>query len=143
MKIHMGLNVTNLEQSIQFYRKVFGVEPVKVKADYAKFLLDHPGVNVTLNLKNKVTGNQVGHFGFQVSSMDELSVQRERIRNEGLEIEDEMDTNCCYANQDKFWITDPDGNEWEFFYTRQDIESHGKNESSCCTPSAVSVSCCS
>lgn len=144
MKIHMGLNVTDLEESIQFYQKVFGIEPVKVKKDYAKFLLDAPEVNFTLNLKNEVKGNQVGHFGFQVSTDDELKAQRTRILTEGLSIENEMDTDCCYANQDKFWITDPDGNEWEFFYTKENIEVHGTKNSSCCvTTTTEEASCCS
>lgn len=142
MKIHLGLNVTDLEKSISFYQKVFGVEPVKVKTDYAKFLLDHPEVNFTLNVKNEVNGNQVGHFGFQVSSLEELTEQRNRIRHEELFLKDELDTNCCYANQDKFWITDPDGNEWEFFYTKKDIEEHGMNNSTCCTTTTMSSSCC-
>lgn len=143
MKIHMGLNVTNLKESISFYQKVFGVQPVKVKTDYAKFLLDAPEVNFTLNLKDEVKGNQVGHFGFQVQSMEELTQQRNRIQQEGLLLEDELDTNCCYANQDKFWITDPDGNEWEFFYTKENIEVHGANNSTCCTTTTNTTSCCS
>ncbi|MEB3103534.1 ArsI/CadI family heavy metal resistance metalloenzyme [Ferviditalea candida] len=121
---------------------IFGVEPVKVKTDYAKFLLDNPEVNFTLNLKNEVKGNQVGHFGFQVSSMEELTEQRNRILQEELPIRDELDTDCCYANQDKFWITDPDGNEWEFFYTKKDIEQHGMNHLACCTTTTMSSACC-
>lgn len=145
MNIHMGLNVTHLDKSILFYQKVFGVEPVKVKTDYAKFLLDAPQVNFTLNVKDEVTGDQVNHFGFQVPSMEELTQQRDRIETEGLLIEDELDTNCCYANQDKFWITDPDGNEWEFFYTKQDIAERGDHDSTCCTTETndSSSSCCS
>ncbi|MCM3113824.1 VOC family protein [Neobacillus sp. MER 74] len=132
---HVGLNVTNLEKSIGFYSKVFGVDPVKVKPDYAKFLLETPGLNFTLNLQDNVSGNQVGHFGIQVESTDEVIAHKNRLEANGIHTQyEEINTTCCYALQDKFWVLDPDGNEWEFFYTKADIEVNSENESSCCTP---------
>ena len=122
MKMHVGINVTDLEKSIEFYAKVFNIEPVKVKADYAKFLLNDPGLNFTLNLKDAVSGNQVGHFGFQVENQVKVFQHKERLETLGFFARGEMDVNCCYATQDKFWVTDPDGNEWEFFYTKGDVE---------------------
>ncbi|MBM7651761.1 ArsI/CadI family heavy metal resistance metalloenzyme [Neobacillus cucumis] len=130
-KMHVGVNVTNLEKSIEFYTKVFNTEPVKIKTDYAKFLLDDPGLNFTLNLKDKVSGNQVGHFGFQVGNRDEVFQHKGRLEKLGFFAREEMDVTCCYATQDKFWVTDPDGNEWEFFYTKSDVETM-TTESSCC-----------
>ncbi|WP_219375414.1 ArsI/CadI family heavy metal resistance metalloenzyme [Bacillus mycoides] len=130
--VHVGINVTNLEKSIKFYEKTFGVKPVKVKNDYAKFLLDIPGLNFTLNLKDEVSGNRVNHFGFQVENEEEIKVHRERLEKEGFFARDEMNTTCCYAVQDKFWITDPDGNEWEFFYTKADSDVHKTEPTSCC-----------
>jgi len=119
---HIGLNVTNLERSIHFYSKLFGTTPVKVKPDYAMFLLESPGLNFTLNLQDKISGNQVGHFGFQVESTDEVEAHKIRMTETGILSQlDERDTTCCYARQDKFWIHDPDGNEWEFFYTKEDV----------------------
>ena len=143
---HVGLNVTNLEKSIEFYSKVFGVEPVKVKPDYAKFLLQTPGLNFTLNLRDEVTGNQVGHFGIQVESTDEVSAHKNRLEANGIHTQyEEINTTCCYALQDKFWVLDPDGNEWEFFYTKADVEVNSKNDSSCCTPEpkVKKAECCS
>ncbi|MCM3541097.1 ArsI/CadI family heavy metal resistance metalloenzyme [Priestia endophytica] len=122
--VHVGINVTNLKSSIDFYQKVFGTEPVKVKDDYAKFLLDEPGLNFTLNVRDKVEGNQVNHFGFQVDTQKEIEAHKTRLEKEGFFAREEMDTTCCYAVQDKFWVTDPDGNEWEFFYTKSDSEVH-------------------
>ncbi|WP_270180827.1 ArsI/CadI family heavy metal resistance metalloenzyme [Alkalihalobacillus sp. CinArs1] len=133
MRTHIGLNVTDLKASIEFYTKVFNSEPVKVKDDYAKFLPEEPSVNFTLNLKNEVTGNQVGHFGLQVESHDDVMRHKERLEKLGFFAREEMNTNCCYALQDKFWVTDPDGNEWEYFYTKQDSEE---------TEKAISSSCC-
>lgn len=142
--VHVGINVTNLEKSINFYQKVFGVEPVKVKTDYAKFLLENPGLNFTLNVQDAVSGNQVNHFGFQVLSADEILTHKERLEKEGFFARDEMDTTCCYAVQDKFWVTDPDGNEWEFFYTKSDSDVHKIESTSCCTDSKTEATnpCC-
>lgn len=140
---HVGIHVTNLESSIAFYQKLFGEKPVKVKADYAKFLLETPGLNFTLNLRDTVGGNQVSHFGFQVESAEEITIHKERLGKEGFLTRDEMDTTCCYALQDKFWVTDPDGNEWEFFYTKADRDV--RNNDSCCVDSKAEVrnaSCC-
>jgi len=133
---HIGLNVSNLEKSIEFYRKLFGAEPVKVKPDYAKFLLETPGLNFTLNLRDEVGGNQVGHFGIQVESTEEVVAHKKRLEENGILSQyDEMNTTCCYALQDKFWIHDPDGNEWEFFFTKADADVNAENdESVCCVP---------
>ncbi|KNH24028.1 hypothetical protein ACS78_07080 [Priestia megaterium] len=141
--VHVGINVTNLEASIKFYQKVFGVQPVKTKIDYAKFLLDEPGLNFTLNVRDEVKGNQVNHFGFQVETHEEIHSHKSRLEKEGFFAREEMDTTCCYAVQDKFWVTDPDGNEWEFFYTKSDSKIHttedsvGVNEKS-----SANNSCC-
>lgn len=131
MRMHVGVNVTDLEMSIKFYSLVFNSEPVKIKPDYAKFLLDDPALNFTLNLQDKVSGNQVGHFGFQVKNREEVFLHKDRLEKLGFFAREEMDVNCCYATQDKFWVTDPDGNEWEFFYTKGDVDMVVK--SSCCT----------
>ncbi|KLA27130.1 ArsI/CadI family heavy metal resistance metalloenzyme [Bacillus cereus] len=135
--VHVGINVTDLEKSIEFYEKVFGMSPVKVKVDYAKFLLETPGLNFTLNVRDEVKGNQVNHFGFQVDTAEEIMLHKERLEKEGFFARDEMDTTCCYAVQDKFWVTDPDGNEWEFFYTKAQSDVHKIEELSCCTTSNV------
>ncbi|TDQ36247.1 lactoylglutathione lyase [Aureibacillus halotolerans] len=130
MNIHVGLNVTDLEGSITFYTKLFGAEPAKVKSDYAKFLLENPGLNFTLRPVSAVEGNHVNHFGFQLSSTEELQNHKERLEKQGFFSRDEKDTTCCYAKQDKFWITDPDGHEWEFFFTKEDSEVDTIN--TCC-----------
>jgi catechol 2,3-dioxygenase-like lactoylglutathione lyase family enzyme len=146
MKMHVGINVTNLNRSIEFYTKVFNREPVKVKSDYAKFLLDDPDLNFTLNLKDEVSGNQVGHFGFQVETLEEVLRHKNRLEKLGFFAREEMDITCCYAAQDKFWVTDPDGNEWEFFYTKGDVEAL-VTTASCCNTQTTELqiknnSCC-
>jgi catechol 2,3-dioxygenase-like lactoylglutathione lyase family enzyme len=134
MYTHIGINVTNLEASIDFYTKLFGVEPVKVKPDYAKFLLENPRLNFTLNLREKVSGNQVSHFGFQVKDTNEVMSQRDRLHGLGFTTRDQMNVTCCYSVQDKFWVHDPDGNAWEFFVPKEDAQVHsGPTQSSCCS----------
>ncbi|MEH7332428.1 ArsI/CadI family heavy metal resistance metalloenzyme [Neobacillus drentensis] len=147
MKMHVGINVTNLSKSIEFYSKVFHSEPVKVKPDYAKFLLDDPALNFTLNVKDEVSGNQVGHFGFQVENHEEVLQHKDRLEKLGFFAREEMEVNCCYATQDKFWVTDPDGNEWEFFYTKGDVETMVSEKTCCSTTPSSNVeiknsSCC-
>ncbi|SFC95285.1 Catechol 2,3-dioxygenase [Bacillus sp. OV322] len=136
MNMHVGINVTNLAKSIEFYQKVFNEKPVKLKEDYAKFLLNDPGLNFTLNLKDSVSGNQVGHFGFQVEDANEVLHHKTRLEKEGFFTREEMDVTCCYATQDKFWVTDPDGNEWEFFFTKGDADNVDTADKSCCTEKA-------
>lgn len=134
MYTHIGINVTNLEASIDFYTKLFGAEPVKVKSDYAKFLLEDPGLNFTLNLCDTVSGNQVSHFGLQAKDTDEVIAQRNRLHGLGFTTRDQMNVTCCYSVQDKFWVHDPDGNEWEFFVPKEDATVHsGPTQSACCS----------
>lgn len=130
--VHVGINVTNLEKSIEFYEKVFGTKPVKVKTDYAKFLIEEPGLNFTLNVRDEVKGNQINHFGFQVQSAEEVIFHKKRLEKKGFFTREEMNTTCCYALQDKFWVTDPDGNEWEFFYTKEDYDTKQEEANTCC-----------
>lgn len=132
-RIHIGLNVTDLTNSIDFYTKIFDGPPVKDKVDYAKFLPNDVALNFTLNLRDQVNGNQIGHFGIQVDSLEEVFAHKDRLEKLGFFAREEMNTTCCYALQDKFWVTDPDGNEWEFFFTKQDSEEVTESEECCPT----------
>lgn len=131
-KIHISLNVRDIEKSVGFYRNAFGEEPVKQFPDYAKF--DLQNLNLTLNgVRNDVGGNAVSHFGLQVGSSDEVKSIRENWIDRGLPVKDELGVDCCYARQDKSWITDPDGNEWEVFTVLEDLEPKAaKQPATCC-----------
>ncbi|HKO99703.1 MAG TPA: ArsI/CadI family heavy metal resistance metalloenzyme [Pyrinomonadaceae bacterium] len=120
LKAHLALNVKNVEQSIEFYKKMFGIEPSKVRTGYAKFDVQNPPLNLTLN---QVAFNERGalsHLGIQLSSTADVLAMRKKWENAGLVTRDEMQTNCCYATQDKTWVHDPDGNEWEAFVVLKD-----------------------
>ncbi len=120
LKAHLALNVQNVERSIEFYKKLFGIEPSKVRTGYAKFDVQNPPLNFTLNEHNFGERGALSHLGIQVSSTDDVLATREKWIESGLLTRDEMQTSCCYALQDKAWVKDPDGNEWEVFVVLQD-----------------------
>jgi catechol 2,3-dioxygenase-like lactoylglutathione lyase family enzyme len=141
LKAHLSLNVRNVEQSIQFYRRMLGIEPSKVRTGYAKFDVRNPPLNLALN-EAAVTGRgALSHLGIQLASTEDVLRTRQRWNEAGLSTYDEMQTSCCYAVQDKTWVRDPDGNEWEAFVVLQDnlMESNsccGVSEDACATPLA-------
>ena len=120
LKAHLAINVRNVEQSIEFYRKLFGIEPSKVRTGYAKFDVQNPPLNFTLNEAATNTRGALSHLGIQVRSTEDVLVTKRRWHDGGLLTRDEMQTSCCYAVQDKTWVRDPDGNEWEVFVVLQD-----------------------
>jgi catechol 2,3-dioxygenase-like lactoylglutathione lyase family enzyme len=142
LKAHLALNVKNVEQSLAFYTKMLGIEPCKVRTGYAKFDVENPPLNLTLN---EVPFNERGalsHLGIQVASTEDVLATRERWANQGLYTRDEMQTDCCYAIQNKTWVKDPDGNEWEVFVVLEDNlpeksqigEAEACSTPSCCAP---------
>jgi catechol 2,3-dioxygenase-like lactoylglutathione lyase family enzyme len=139
LKAHLALNVRNVEGSIEFYKKMLGIEPSKVRPGYAKFDVQNPPLNLTLNEGSFRERGALSHLGIQVGSTDDVLQTRQRWADAGLITRDEMQTNCCYATQDKSWVQDPDGNEWEVFVVLKDnLES----PSLCCAtsePQTVSI----
>ncbi len=128
LKTHVALNVTNIEKSVAFYRAMFGVEPVKHKDDYAKFDIANPALNLTLNLTASIqTGGALSHLGVQVESTEEVQAAIQRFTEAGLALFTEDNTDCCYALQDKVWVTDPDGNRWEVFVVKVKDTAPEKN----------------
>ncbi len=119
-KAHLAINVKELGRSIEFYRKLFGSEPVKVRRGYAKFDVSNPPLNFTLNEVPVAGRGALSHLGIQVGSTSEVLAMRDRWVQQGLAPREEMHTDCCYALQDKAWVRDPDGNEWEVFVVLQD-----------------------
>ena len=141
LKAHVAMNVNSVEQSIEFYRKLFGVEPSKVRTGYAKFDVRNPPLNLTLNQARFSGRGALSHLGIQVAASDDVRATKQRWIDAGLLTRDEMQTNCCYALQDKTWVGDPDGNEWEVFVVLKD---NLPETSSCCgvtvAPVAISPS---
>ena len=133
LKAHLALNVRNVEESMEFYRKMLGIEPSKVRTGYAKFDVLNPPLNLTLNQHAFQDRGALSHMGIQVASTEDVLAVRERWIQAGLLTRDEMQTNCCYAIQDKAWVRDPDGNEWEVFVV---LEDNLPETASCCAGTA-------
>ena len=141
IKAHISLNVRNIGQSVEFYKKMLGIEPSKVRSGYAKFDMQNPPLNLALN---EVPFNERGalsHLGIQVASTADVLAVRERWARAGLTPRDEMQTSCCYAVQDKTWVSDPDGNEWEVFVVLEDNlpEVSSVGGAACCTTAPASL----
>src|SRR5947208_8059177 len=115
LKVHLAINVRNLETSIAFYKKLFGIEPSKVRRGYAKFDVQNPPLNFTLNEVPFDSAGALSHMGIQLRSTEDVFAMRQKWADAGLITRDELQTDCCYATQDKTWVKDPDGNEWEAF----------------------------
>ncbi|WP_445633861.1 Glyoxalase/bleomycin resistance/dioxygenase family protein [Nostoc sp. DSM 114161] len=140
LKTHVAFNVTNIEKSVTFYQAMFGVEPIKYKVDYAKFDIPNPALNLTLNLTDNVqSGGALSHLGIQVESTQEVQAAVQRFTDVGLALFTEDNTDCCYALQDKVWVTDPDGNRWEVFVVKVGDTAAEKNVA---VGQAVSKLCC-
>lgn len=139
LKPHLAINVRDVSTSIKFYRNLFGVEPVKVRTGYAKFEVTNPPLNFTLNQGAFQEAGALSHLGLQVFSTEDVLAVRQQWHERGLVTRDEMQTNCCYATQDKTWVKDPDGNEWEVFVVLKDNlpEPSMATETACCT-----ATCC-
>jgi catechol 2,3-dioxygenase-like lactoylglutathione lyase family enzyme len=121
LKPHISLNVTDIEASVAFYEKAFGVLPVKRRPDYAKFDLEQPSLNLTMQ-QGPRTGVNASHFGVQVASSADVEEAKQRFERLGLATFTEEDVSCCYAVQDKVWVEDPDGNAWEIFVVKADTD---------------------
>jgi catechol 2,3-dioxygenase-like lactoylglutathione lyase family enzyme len=137
LKPHVSLNVANIDASVAFYEKTFGVSATKRRPGYAKFDLAAPMLNLTMQEAPR-TGTNASHFGVQVESSEDVAAAWARFKQAGLVTRTEQDTTCCYALQDKVWVEDPDGNAWEFFVVKGDaaLMNDEPRASSCCAPTA-------
>ncbi|WP_437758629.1 ArsI/CadI family heavy metal resistance metalloenzyme [Sorangium sp. So ce1389] len=146
IKPHVSLNVSNIDASVAFYEKAFGVRATKRRPGYAKFDLASPSLNLTMQEAPR-TGVNASHFGVQVASTEDVLEARSHFEAAELRTFTEEDTACCYAVQDKVWIEDPDGNSWEVFVVKGDAAVMGsqpavpaKSEAPCCAPGCCAPS---
>ncbi|MDE1462655.1 ArsI/CadI family heavy metal resistance metalloenzyme [Spartinivicinus poritis] len=149
-RLHIHLNVKNLQQSVQFYSQLFESEPTVLKADYAKWQLDDPFVNFAISNHSQQFG--VDHLGLQVTNNEGLEKIKTAMELANQPIAAQQDTHCCYARSNKYWTTDPDGIAWEAFHSMETIATyHGqsnndepknasKKQSSCCV--STTSGCC-
>ncbi|WP_441288866.1 ArsI/CadI family heavy metal resistance metalloenzyme [Sorangium sp. KYC3313] len=142
LKPHVSLNISDIDASVAFYEKAFGVRAAKRRPGYAKFDLASPALNLTMQEAPR-TGVNASHFGIQVASTDDVLEAKRAFEAAELKTFTEENTACCYAVQDKVWIEDPDGNSWEVFVVKGDADVMGsqpaksepaKSEAACCAP---------
>ena len=122
-RVHVHMTVSSLEKSRAFYEAFLGTVPVKVKPGYVKFLPEFGPLNLALSDgRPGGAGGRVDHMGLQLASREDVVRQLERVKAAGLAVREEFGVNCCHANQDKFWVQDPDGVEWEVYVLNHDLE---------------------
>jgi catechol 2,3-dioxygenase-like lactoylglutathione lyase family enzyme len=134
-RIHVGLAVKDLAQSVAFYSTLFGQPPSKTRPHYAKFEVAEPPVNLSLNEVGgqTVPNNSVAHFGVQVKSTAAVQKAGRRLAAAGISTRVEEQVSCCYAVQNKVWATDPDGNPWEVYVVLDNNgATHAFSQGACC-----------
>jgi catechol 2,3-dioxygenase-like lactoylglutathione lyase family enzyme len=153
-RVQLALRVSDLERSIAFYTKLFGVEPAKRRPGYANFAVEAPPLKLVLIEGEADQPTVMDHLGVEVFSTDEVSAAAGRLQASGLVTLEETDTACCYAVQDKVWVRGPGDEPWEVYVVKADADQLDKAQvSTCCSgeasetddkqPAAATVaSCC-
>ena len=138
-RIQLALNVDDLEQSIEFYTRLFGTEPAKVRPGYANFAIAEPALKLVL-IENPGHGGSLNHLGVEVLDTDTVDAEQTRLAAAGLASVDQRDSTCCYAKQDKFWVQGaPNGEQWEVYTVLGDSETFAGTEAGepgCCGDTA-------
>lgn len=144
-RAQLALNVDDLDQAIEFYSKLFDTAPAKVKPGYANFAVTEPPLKLVL-IENPGHGGTLNHLGVEVESSQTVHAEIARLTDAGLFTEEEIGTTCCFATQDKVWVTGPAGEKWEVYTVLADSESFGTDSPAldagvCCggDPSAQSA----
>ena len=143
-RIHMSFYVSDLAATVNFYTTFFGQSASKVKKGYAKYEMENPGLIITFIENPERVQANFGHVGIQVALKEEMEAKLKIAREQGVVSLEEIGVSCCYAVQDKFWATDPDGIQWEVYYFHEDSEFNdpkyiGKEVNACCSPTEEKV----
>jgi catechol 2,3-dioxygenase-like lactoylglutathione lyase family enzyme len=137
-RIQIALNVDNLDEAVAFYSKLFNTKPAKRKDGYANFAIAVPPLKLVL-LENPGRSGTINHLGVEVESSDEVHAEIARLSDSGLFTQEEIGTTCCFATQDKVWVTGPAGEKWEVYTVLADSETFGTGPEHA---SARATSCC-
>src|SRR3989442_4847295 len=119
---HVAVSVKDLPTAIEHYKKIFGIEPAKVKPDYAKFELADPPAIISLNLGGEP--GTVSHLGIRYATPETVARELTRTKAQGIAVREQPGTTCCYAKADKFWVHDTDGLGWEMYTLLADADVH-------------------
>jgi catechol 2,3-dioxygenase-like lactoylglutathione lyase family enzyme len=149
-RVQLALNVSDLDAAVDFYSKLFAVEPAKVRPGYANFAIDSPPLKLVLIEDAGEPGVRLNHLGVEVSSTEEVAAAQVRLSGEGMATASEDEVACCYAVQDKVWVDAPDGQPWEFYTVLADVEMPGGelrtaepgSDAMCCATAPESAARC-
>jgi catechol 2,3-dioxygenase-like lactoylglutathione lyase family enzyme len=148
-RVQLALRVADLEASIAFYTTLLGVEPAKLRPGYANFAVAEPPLKLVLLEGEPGQDTVMDHLGVEVESTEQVTAATERLSALGLFTDVENDTTCCYAVQDKVWVSDPDNAPWEIYTVLADsnvgastdiaAETEANGGTACCSTIPVSV----
>ncbi|MEZ0121379.1 MAG: ArsI/CadI family heavy metal resistance metalloenzyme [Candidatus Reddybacter sp.] len=138
MRVQLALNVNNLEQAIDYYSKLFGAEPHKVRDGYANFALQSPPLKLVL-FENPGAKERLNHLGIEVDKAEQIATAKARLTKDGILDEVQNNETCCHATQNKLWSREPDGLRWEWYQITDDAPEVSKQASRCCNWAA---NCC-
>ena len=135
-RIQLALNVSDLDEAVDFYSKLFATEPAKRRPGYANFAVESPPLKLVL-IENPEAQGRLNHLGVEVFSSDEVAATQARLAGQGLDTATEDNVACCYAVQDKVWVSDPDDAPWEIYTVLADADvfspsSAESSEPGCC-----------
>jgi catechol 2,3-dioxygenase-like lactoylglutathione lyase family enzyme len=137
-RVQLALRVADLEASVAFYSKLFGVEPAKRREGYANFAIATPPLKLVLLEGEEGQDTRLDHLGVEVDSAEEVTAATARLKDAGLAAFEENDTSCCYALQDKVWVHGPGKEPWEVYVVKADADALGK---SAATPAEADACC--
>jgi Glyoxalase/Bleomycin resistance protein/Dioxygenase superfamily len=123
-RVQLALNVDDLDVAVKFYSTLFNTQPAKLKAGYANFAIAEPPLKLVL-FENPGRGGTINHLGVEVETSDTVHAEIARMADEGMFTEEEIGTTCCFATQDKVWVTGPAGEKWEIYTVLANSESFG------------------
>lgn len=121
-RVQLALNVSDIDEAVAFYSKLFATEPAKRRPGYANFAVSSPPLKLVL-VENPDAAATLNHLGVEVFSTDEVAATQGRLAGSGLYTETEEQVTCCYAVQDKVWVSDPDGSPWEIYTVLADSDT--------------------
>jgi catechol 2,3-dioxygenase-like lactoylglutathione lyase family enzyme len=140
-RVQLALNVKDLDQAVDFYRKLFGAEPAKTRPGYANFAITEPPLKLVL-IEGSGDPGTLNHLGVEVEATEQVHDAQRRLAGEGLATATEDEVACCFALQDKVWVDAPDGEPWEIYTVLSDVE-HPPGELRTVEPDAEALCCAS
>jgi catechol 2,3-dioxygenase-like lactoylglutathione lyase family enzyme len=140
-RAQLALNVDDLDEAIAFYSKLFDTVPAKVKPGYANFAVAEPPLKLVL-IENPGHGGTLNHLGVEVDSSQAVHAEIARLTGEGMFTEEEIGTTCCFATQDKVWVTGPAGEKWEVYTVLADSDTFGVNSAALADGGSATGTCC-